>query len=129
MADLWVPPNAKVAGRPRATTAPDQAVHRALTLGREGTIEDPAVAEMKHNRRVNAKTAGAAQVSFATGRPRDPMFYWRQNNLPFDVSKNEELVKARDYCRTLYQTHPVIASAVDIFSKYPLTGMEFFFND
>jgi hypothetical protein len=65
----------------------------------------------------------SANLAFAMGRPRDPMFYWRQNNLPFDISKDEEMAKLREFCRLLYLTHPVIASCIDIFSKYPLQGM------
>jgi hypothetical protein len=65
-----------------------------------------------------------ANVSFATGRPRDPMFYWRQNNLPFDVTKEDELRKIRQFCRLLYLTHPIVAACIDIFTKFPLQGIE-----
>lgn len=91
------------------------------------------VAEMRANRRVNSKIAaaaanpgnrGGADISFATGRPRDPLFYWRQNNLPYDFSKDEELEKVRMYTRLLYLTDPIIGSCVDIYSKWPLVGME-----
>lgn len=91
----------------------------------------PEMAEMRKNRAVNRRVAsttngggGGAGVSFATGRPRDPMFYWKQNNLPFDTTKIEELIQLRGLCRAISQTNPVIASAIDIYSKYPLTGME-----
>jgi len=67
----------------------------------------------------------AANVSFATGRPRDPMFYWRQNNLPYDVTKDDELKKIRAFCRILYMTDPLIAACTDIFTKFPLQGMRF----
>lgn len=100
--------------------------------------EDPVVAEMRRNRRIGAlKKRGAGIISdsfsgggsggdlaFAMGRPRDPMFYWRQNNLPFDISKDEEMAKLREFCRLLYLTHPVLASCIDIYSKYPLQGMK-----
>lgn len=93
---------------------------------REGSAE---ATEMRHNRRTASRVTAGGQtgnsgLSFATGRPRDPMFYWKNNNLPYDVEKPEELRLIREYCRLLYLTHPVIASAIDIFSKYPLTGME-----
>ena len=80
-------------------------------VGREGRGTDDVLTEMSRNRRINGMrrtaTAGgspggysAASVNFATGRPRDPMFYWRQNNLPYDVSKEEELKKIREFCNT-----------------------------
>lgn len=108
---------------------------RALQAGKDGPEDDSALKrEMRLNRRVNMrKTAqggssaamgGGSNITFATGRPRDPMFYWRQNNLPFDVSKDEELVRIREFCRLVYLTHPLLASAIDIFSKWPISGME-----
>lgn len=106
-------------------------------LSRRGSLSrDEVVSEMRALRRIaSRKTAsaaggmpgggiGGANLSFATGRPRDPMFYWRQNNLPFDVTKTEELVKIREWCRLLYLTHPIVAACVDIFTKFPLQGME-----
>ena len=67
------------------------------------------VAEARKNRSVNRRTAaggggsssgGFGDIQFATGRPRDPLFYWRQNNLPYDFSQNEELAKVRAFCNT-----------------------------
>lgn len=95
------------------------------------------VREARLNRRVNARQAslgrrtasfgtgsggGGGDIQFATGRPRDPLFYWRQNNLPYDFSQNEELSKVRAFCRLLYQTDPIVGSCVDIFSKFPVIG-------
>ena len=138
MADLWLPPSA---GRPsspqsalsnltrRASTERQQAEAALDAAG--AAPQDPMVAEMRKNRQVNMRrgassfrSGSGAEMSFATMRPRDPMFYWKQNNLPWEYDKPEELIKIRAYCRVLYATHPVIASAIDIYSKYPLTGME-----
>lgn len=103
---------------------------------REDQMSDE-VREARKNRRVNARTArmsrtagsgyggaggGFSDIQFATGRPRDPLFYWRQNNLPYDFSENEELAKVRAFCRLLYQTDPIVGSCVDIFSKFPVVG-------
>ena len=96
----------------------------------QGNDPDSVVSEMRKNRRVNqrrGKTAGAgggADISFATGRPRDPMFYWRQNNIPYDFNKQDELKKVREFARLLYVTHPIVSACVDIFSKFPLQGMK-----
>lgn len=103
-------------------------------VGKDLPDNDKAMAQMARNRAINRKkgaisggTPGGragADVSFATGRPRDPLFYWRQNNLPYDFANPEELRKIRLYCRLLYMTHPMIASCIDIYSKFPLLGME-----
>jgi hypothetical protein len=114
-----------------------EAVLRRLG-GKKKADEDGLVSQMAKNRKVAMKkqaasgstgTQGPQSLSFATGRPRDPMFYWRQNNLPYDVTKDEELKKIREYCRLLYMTHPIIASCIDIYSKYPLLGMELVCKD
>lgn len=126
-------------GTPGSTPSGLVVPTRSLSPGRAYT-EDPVVAEMRRNRRVAAirKRAnggvgvvsdtftgggGGGDLAFALGRPRDPMFYWRQNNLPFDISKDEEMAKLREFCRLLYLSHPVIASCIDIYAKYPLQGM------
>jgi hypothetical protein len=72
---------------------------------------------------INGGFGAGANVSFATGRPRDPLFYWRENNLPYDITKDSELKKIRAFCSLLYLTHPIIASCIDIFTKFPLQGM------
>lgn len=104
----------------------DAQVQAALEAGRRGlAANDPTLAEMRANRRVAAqRLRGGASMNFATGRTRDPMWYWRENNSSFDVTKPEHLIKLREYCRAVYMTHPVAASAIDIYSKYPLLGME-----
>lgn len=125
----------KLSGRPGSGAFPggEPDYMRALSLGRSGAADDTdEKREMRLNRRVARKTASASagmsggrgDISFATMRARDPMFYWKNNNLPYDVTKDGELKKIREWCRLLYLTHPVIASAIDIFTKYPLTGME-----
>lgn len=105
-------------------------------LIKSGEVMDDSqiIAEMRANRRINKSASGGypnggggqgPSVSFASGRPRDPMFYWKENNLPYDITKVDELEKIRAFCRLLYITHPVISSAIDIFSKYPILDMEF----
>lgn len=63
-------------------------------------------------------------VSFATARPRDPLFYWKQNNLPYEFDDNAQMKRMRAYCRLLYAAHPIVGSCVDIYAQYPLLGMQ-----
>jgi hypothetical protein len=89
---------------------------------------------MSRNRAVNRRRTASgmsqgggngANISFASGRPKDPMFYWRENNMPWGVEKNEDLEKIRAFLRLLYLSHPVLASVVDIYSKWPILDLEF----
>lgn len=99
---------------------PDSEIHDALSMGRTGMSKDPSVPI----RRTASGARPGQGISFATQRPRDPMFYWEQNNLPYRVDTAEGLQQVREFARVLYWSHPVVASAVDIFSKYPLGGIE-----
>jgi hypothetical protein len=96
--------------RDRRTAA---AMSRMLSRSADRIRSDmtPEVAEARQNRRVMRRTGaygsggaggagGFGDIQFATGRPRDPLFYWRQNNLPYDFSQNEELAKVRAFCNT-----------------------------
>jgi hypothetical protein len=133
----------RVAYKPGSGAARQATVARQLgrTMGVGAVAPEqmsPEVAEARKNRRVNARQgslgsrtaysgggsggSGFSDIQFATGRPRDPLFYWRQNNLPYDFSQNEELAKVRAFCRLLYQTDPIVGSCVDIFSKFPVVG-------
>lgn len=91
--------------------------------------QDAVIAEMRQNRRVAAMRRQAngmgTDLQFATMRPRDPMFYWRQNNIPWDVNDDAELKRIRNFCRVLYLTHPIVSSCIDIFTKFPIQGMRF----
>jgi hypothetical protein len=73
-------------------------------LSQQGRGSHDELTEMRLNRRVALKKQSAAtsgaDVMMATGRPRDPMFYWRNNNVPYDVTRDDELKKIRAFCNT-----------------------------
>ena len=120
--------------------AAQSGLSRGFAFGARGLRDEQMtdeVREARKNRRINARQGmrrtayagsggasggGFGDIQFATGRPRDPLFYWKQNNLPYDFSENEELSKVRAFCRLLYQTDPIVGSCVDIFSKFPVIG-------
>ena len=89
-----------------------------------GPSTDSAVAEEMRLNRVAKTGSYGGSISMAAERPTDPMFYWRNSNLPYDIWRHDELAKVREFCRILYLTHPVIGSVIDVFSTYPLVGME-----
>jgi hypothetical protein len=104
----------------------------ALANGRANGLHDTsAIAnEMRMNRQSSLRKQGVigggyngSGISFATARPRDPMFYWRESNLPFEYQRDEEIIRLRQYARLVYLTDPVMASCIDVYSYWPLTGM------
>lgn len=42
----------------------------------------------------------SSQISLATSKPIDPMFYWRENNLPYVYWEEEGARNIRNYCNT-----------------------------
>lgn len=99
----------------------------ALQRGREGVIPtDMALDRSMRQQRLGhlSSRVGGADLSFATQRPQDPFFYWQQNNLPYDFSRPDELKRLRALCRHIYRAHSVMASAIDIYSQWPVVEME-----
>ena len=112
-----------VASAKQSVSAPEQ----ALSLGRQGaTPTDQGLARQMAVQRLrkNGSSVGGTDLSFATQRPQDPFFYWQQNNLPYDFSKPDDLIRLRALCRHIYRAHSVMASAIDIYSQWPVVDME-----
>lgn len=111
-------------------TTPADRVQGLFRAARTAGIQsdNPEVAEMAMNRAVNRRVAtGGADLSLASSRPKDPLWYWRQGNLPYNIWDDPmglEMAKVRELCRLLYVTHPLLGSAIDIYTRYPLAGME-----
>lgn len=111
---------------------PDQPEDRVQGLFRAArtagiTSTNPEVAQMAMNRAVNQRVATGGDLTMATARPKDPLWYWRQGNLPYNIwddPQGLEMAKVRELCRLLYVTHPLLGSAIDIYARYPLAGME-----
>jgi hypothetical protein len=110
----------------------ERVARSALANGRANGLHDTSAltSEMRLNRMANMQKTGVigggyngSGVSFATARPRDPMFYWRESNLPFEYTRDEEIIRLRQYARLVYLTDPVMASCIDVYSYWPLTGM------
>ena len=105
----------------------------ALAAGRAGPITtNPVEArQMQVQRTAGARLGNiggggsGASINFASQRPQDPFFYWQQNNLPYDFNDPRHMILLRELCRHIYKAHSVMASAIDIYSYWPLIGMEF----
>ena len=110
------------------TAAAGGDVGRALDLGRQGVVPTDQVQarqmRMSRMQRAAASGVGGSDLTFATQRPQDPFFYWQQNNLPYDFSRPDDLIRLRALCRHIYRAHSLMASAIDIYSQWPVIGME-----
>jgi hypothetical protein len=50
--------------------------------------------------RTASSTGTGSTIQMATSRPRDPMWNWKQNNLPINFTEPEELKRVREFCNT-----------------------------
>lgn len=103
----------------RAASAPTQQdADNALVRGRNWSHPDM-------DRASSRRRSGSATISPAAQKPRDLEYYLDQNTEHYDIRTLKGLFDLQDVCRRLYIHHPMIGTAVDIFSKWPLVGMEF----
>lgn len=103
--------------RGRAGPAPtDEDQLRAMRLSRR--------ASRPGRRALAASSGGSSTLSYATERPHDPMMWWRDRADPYEIDSDEKLAEIRRWCRFTYRSDPVLASAIDVFAKYPTLGLE-----
>lgn len=123
-----------VASAKAAAQLGSSASRDALGAGRQGPIPtDPSESRRMQVQRTAGSRLGSMgigggsgmSVNFASQRPQDPFFYWQQNNLPYDFSDPRHMMLLRELCRHIYKAHSVMASAIDIYSYWPLMDMEF----
>ncbi len=104
---------------------------RDLVIGQTVTEEDyrksmENVRDFGMRRRAAMqRTSGVAgDVGAAIPRFYDPLEYWDISGLPWNVANEGHRHKLHKWLRLYYATHYLVASLVDIFTKFPLIGME-----
>lgn len=104
---------------------------RALEAGRGGPVPTDyemgrkmALQRLQKSGAYVGGNGGNSSVSFATQKVVDPFDYWRRNNLPYDFNDPEHLKRLRALCRHIYRAHSLMASAIDVYSKWPVVDME-----
>lgn len=84
------------------------------------------------NRRRLASTRGATMGMTRTGsdlqmalpKVRQPLGSLVDKGVPFNIQNPRELMELRRWCRLWYSTHDLVPLLIDIYSKFPLTGLE-----
>lgn len=68
--------------------------------------------------------AGGSDVFNAIPRFYDPLEYWDLSGLPWNVADEGHRHKLHKWLRLYYATHYLVPILVDIFTRFPLVGME-----
>ncbi|OBY33542.1 hypothetical protein ACT18_01020 [Mycolicibacter kumamotonensis] len=85
-------------------------------------------AQMRRSRLANMQRTGA-DLQLAMPKIREPLGTLADKGVPFNISDDEELSKARMWSRAYYATHNLVPLLIDIYSRFPLTGLEFSCED
>ena len=104
----------------------------ADTMGR-GSLTDMANRQMTGdmNRRRLASTRGSfgtirtgSVLQMALPNVRQPLSSMQDKGIPFQIADPKERMEIVRWSRLFYSTHDLIPLLIDIYSKFPVTGLE-----
>lgn len=87
---------------------------------------DEMITEMKRNRMTRSSSVGSSfggDVGAAIPRFYDPMEYWDLSGLPWNMADEGHRHKLHKWLRLFYSTHYLVPILIDIFTRFPLVGM------
>lgn len=105
-----------------------------LTMGNSPAQHEANMAQIANMRisrgqRLPRRLGSASDVTAAIPRFYDPMEYWDLSGLPFNMQDEGHRHKLHKWMRLYYATHPIIPTLVDIFTRFPLSGLELYSQD
>lgn len=116
----------------RTTINPDPLI-QGRYAAQESSYSQAAMENRKQMRAMNnrrnkegyIRTASGANMQIALPKQRQPMGTLGEQGVPFNVEDEEELKEIRRWCRLFYATHDLVPLLIDIYSKFPVVGLEF----
>lgn len=82
--------------------------------------------EMGRRRTASANSGlRTASTSMALPKMREPLQTLKDKGIPINTADPEELIKIRHWSRLFYATHDLIPLLIDIYSRFPVIGMDF----
>ena len=109
--------------------SPTQARAEAMAM-RESVNNRSLIASMNRNRVNNYRgrqfTAfQGSNMQIALPKVRQPLGTLADKGIPFNVDDEDELKDIRRWSRLFYATHDLVPLLIDIYSKFPVVGLEF----
>jgi hypothetical protein len=99
--------------------------------------DDPDIKQMRQQRALERefhrsrqaklrKSGGTGGGDFTAAMPRlyDPEEYWKLSGVPWDINDDSHRRKLYRWLRLFYSTHHLIPILIDIFTRFPLVGIE-----
>src|SRR5690606_8691436 len=75
------------------------------------------------------RRASGSSASLAIPRFYDPMEFWDLSGLPWNMADEGHRHKLQKWARLFYATHYLVPILVDIFTRFPLAGMNISHSD
>jgi hypothetical protein len=81
-------------------------------------------AEMGKNRKLSSLSGNGSNFLHTIPKWYDPTEYWENGNIPWDAQNEEHRKRLMKWMRAYYTHHPLIPILIDIFTRFPLIGIE-----
>lgn len=114
--------NAVVPGAVNTAQQIDQNNDVARAMGRQR-------AASARRQKIASSTSGSNDVYAAMPRFYDPIEYWDITGLPWNTADENHRHKLHKWLRLYYATHYLVPSLIDIFTRFPLVGMDLYSKD
>lgn len=105
---------------------------RAETANLKASVNNRTLmAEMNRSRlnglrgRTASLTREASNVQVALPKVRRPLSSLEDKGIPYEIDKPDALQEIRRWARMFYLTHDLVPLLMDIYSKFPVVGLDF----
>lgn len=122
-------------GQAGLPNSPFQAKLEAKRMGsiaeQPGSLSDNTramAAQMRRSRMSNMRRTGS-NMEMAMPKVRVPLSSLQDKQIPWNMANVKEQEDCRTWARLFYATHDLIPLLVDIYAKFPVTGLEFQSDD
>ena len=88
-----------------------------------------AVASQMNREKVSAMRRTGANLQMALPKQRVPMGSLMDKGIPYDTTDPKQLAEARSLSRLYYRLHDLVPLLIDMYSGFPLNGLEFACKD
>lgn len=96
---------------------------------RQNTELVRAMGQSRRASSMQRKLATNSDVALAIPRFYDPLEFWDLSGLPWNMADEGHRHKLHKWLRLYYATHTLVPILIDIFTRFPLVGMEFYCKD
>jgi hypothetical protein len=114
----------------RMASSPGELAKDMRSFGRVNAANSQeALAQLEHQNRIQMamrqmRRHGSSDTALAIPRFYDPMEYWDLSGLPWNMADEGHRHKLHKWMQLFYATHYLVPILVDIFTRFPLVGLE-----